>query len=98
MIERTIYECEHCHKKRLINKSQIKKHEEECFYNPKRKACIICGNFHYEPAYGEYHNEIPGGAIEDVPEVRECEVNYDIHLKLRHNCPLWRSLEIKEGD
>ena len=27
MRERMIYECEHCNKKKLINKAQMKKHE-----------------------------------------------------------------------
>lgn len=81
MIERTIYECEHCHKRRLINKYQMIKHEEKCYYNPNNKSCVICDNFNCE-----------------IGEDRGCEVHYDIHLKLRHGCPLWRHKEIKEGD
>lgn len=42
MIERTIYECEHCHKKRLMNKTQMKKHEDICWYNSKNKTCCTC--------------------------------------------------------
>lgn len=30
MIERTVYECEHCHKKRLVSKYAMRDHEKEC--------------------------------------------------------------------
>lgn len=44
MIERTIYECEFCHHKKLINKTTMKQHENGCWYNPKNKTCITCKN------------------------------------------------------
>ena len=42
MIERKIYECEHCNKKRLMNPYQMKYHEKICWYNPKNKTCVTC--------------------------------------------------------
>lgn len=45
MRERIIYECEHCYKKRLLSKYQMKEHEEKCFYNPTTKSCITCESF-----------------------------------------------------
>lgn len=98
MIERTIYECEHCHKKRLINKTQMKKHEEKCYYNPKTKSCITCNNFESEAPYREYHDEVPGGAYEYFDGYRECEVGLNIQDKLKTNCCSWKPAEIKEGD
>ena len=84
MIERTIFECEHCNKKRLISKYGMKKHEEKCFYNPIRKACITCNNFINEPIH-----QLEDGTTEAIAGERECEVNYNIEKELRHNCPLW---------
>lgn len=43
MRERIIYECEHCNKKRLLNKIKMKQHENICWYNDKNKTCITCG-------------------------------------------------------
>lgn len=42
MKERTIFQCEHCNKKRLINKTAMAKHEEKCWWNTKNKTCVTC--------------------------------------------------------
>ena len=42
MRERTIYECEHCSKKRYLSKYKTRDHEKICWYNPKNKACNTC--------------------------------------------------------
>ncbi|WP_251862144.1 hypothetical protein [Clostridium sp. Marseille-Q2269] len=42
MKERIIFQCEHCNKKRLINKSAMEKHEERCWWNTKNKTCVTC--------------------------------------------------------
>lgn len=89
MRERIIYECEHCHKKRLLSKYQMKEHEEKCFYNPNVKACITCRNFYYESAYLEPHFETTPTSYEEVEEVRSCEVGQDIKFKLKSKCANW---------
>ena len=45
MKKRTVYECDYC-RKRLINTTYMKKHEEGCWYNPKNKTCLAC-RFNY---------------------------------------------------
>lgn len=98
MIARTIFECEHCHRKRLMNKTQMKKHEETCYHNPNGKSCITCGNFESEAPYREYHDEIPGGAYEYIDGYRDCKAKLNIKDKLKTNCNLWirAQIEIEE--
>ena len=45
MRERIIYECEHCNRKKLINKTQMRKHEDICWFNSKNKTCLTCEHF-----------------------------------------------------
>lgn len=44
MKEIKAYQCEYGCKKVLLTKQGIKRHEEKCFWNPKRKACASCKN------------------------------------------------------
>lgn len=90
MIERTIFECEHCHKKRLINKTQMKKHEEICWYNSKNKTCLTCKNYEYEAAYQEPHYELEGCPMEEVPSFKYCNLK-DKYLEIapETNCTGW---------
>lgn len=48
MIERIIYQCEHCNRKRYFNKTQMKTHEEKCWHNIKNKTCVTCGYKEYD--------------------------------------------------
>ncbi|WP_026887674.1 hypothetical protein [Clostridium beijerinckii] len=91
MIERTIYECEHCHKRRLINKSAMKKHEGICWYNNKNKTCLTCSGYVYEPPYLEPHPELDGCPNEHIDAIRYCEYedkNLDAEPVI--NCEHWR--------
>jgi hypothetical protein len=72
MIERIIFQCEHCNKKRLFNKTQMKKHENICWYNHKNKTCLTCANYEYEAPYREAHNELEGCPYEEIPAFRYC--------------------------
>lgn len=85
MIERIIYECEHCHKKRLISKGAMKNHEEKCWWNLKNKTCVTCwhdnGWFDNNPEDGEY---------------RKCFRGIEFNSpKPKTHCPLWK--EYTEG-
>lgn len=65
---REIYECEHCNKKRLINKTQMKKHEDICWFNLKNRTCLTCKWFEYrshqdEPKYCNAKNGVLCGNI-----------------------------------
>lgn len=57
MIERTVYQCEHCKRNRKkprinFNKNDMYKHEYQCWYNPKNKTCFTC--IHHD--YGNDYN------------------------------------------
>lgn len=78
MRERIIYECEHCYKKRLLSKYQMKEHEEKCFYNPTTKSCITCGSFN---CWGTDRS------------CESSESNIDLSEKLKSNCQYWSELE-----
>lgn len=93
MIERTTFECEHCHKKRLMNKNQMKKHEEICWYNPENKSCLTCSNYTYEAAYLEPHPELEGCPNEHVPAFKYCDIVGDLPNEPFTNCEGW---ELKE--
>lgn len=56
MIERVIYQCEHCYKRKLMNKSAMKKHEKECWYNPENKTCVTCKYVEIYPKLRGYYN------------------------------------------
>lgn len=82
MIERTVYECEHCHKKRLVSKYAMRDHEKECFYNPDSKSCILCENFIQD------NSDIERG----------CLMKQDLRFKLKTNCLYWKQKEINEEE
>lgn len=47
MIEKTIYQCEHCTEftsrpRKLMNKSKMKQHEQDCLYNKRNATCFSC--------------------------------------------------------
>lgn len=47
MIERTVFQCEHCkaHKRTpriYFTKKQMEKHEAVCFYNESNRTCLTC--------------------------------------------------------
>jgi len=41
-IERKIYYCQHCQRRRLMDRRKIEKHEAECWSNPDNKSCPSC--------------------------------------------------------
>lgn len=95
MIERTVYQCEHCklHKtkpKIYFSSYRMWEHEHSCFYNPKNQTCFTCAhNDYYQSVYtDEYGIEGYRGGNhcynEDAPEE---------HRKVKRlpivNCPHW---------
>lgn len=44
MIEVKAYQCTYCGKKRF-SKSGMKAHEQNCFFNETKKACVSCSYF-----------------------------------------------------
>lgn len=49
MIERIVYQCEHCkanksQPKILFSKDSMRAHEASCFYNKANKTCFTCCN------------------------------------------------------
>lgn len=94
MVERTIYECEHCHKKRLLSKYAMRKHEDMCWFNLNNKTCLTCANYVYESSYEELHDELDYPCYETVPAVKYCEADHkDIEEAPVINCELWKERE-----
>ena len=94
MRERIIYECEHCNRRKLINKTQMRKHEDICWFNSKNKACLTCEHFEYAPSYYEPHPELDGCPNECVPELRYCNLqNKDLPRTPITNCEYWKERE-----
>lgn len=82
MRERKCVQCEFCGKI-LLTKSAMKNHEEICFWNPARRACVRCAHAFYRL----------GTEINPDPEisVRSCKKGHDIKKSLRADCQdfLW---------
>lgn len=90
MKERNIYQCDYC-KKRLMNKSQMKIHEEVCWFKIENKTCLTC--IHREV------REVTEKSIFEDKDItyskRFCKANelYNIDfegLRPKENCPLWK--------
>lgn len=100
MREITAYQCDYCNKHGK-SKSHVKRHENRCFHNPVKRACVTCAN----KEQAEYRK------ISDAPLtfgmeimyfkpicnagfslVEESEQGYKVRYK--HDCPKWE--EIKE--
>ena len=45
MREVTVYECEHCNKRKYAYKASAKRHENKCYWNPKTKSCMTCKHY-----------------------------------------------------
>ena len=41
-IARTIYYCQHCQRRRLMDRRKIELHEAGCWSNPENKSCPSC--------------------------------------------------------
>lgn len=59
MIERTVYQCEHCKKFKekprfYFNKELTYRHESKCLYNEKNRTCLTCKHNNYD----RYDNEV----------------------------------------
>lgn len=85
----TAYGCEFkCGHGVIMSKARMKEHEERCYYNPKNRACITCGNFsselssngmEHEPRYLETWREM------------ECDGVGKALEKMTSNCNVWTS-------
>jgi hypothetical protein len=85
MAKRVIaYACEHgCRRRVLTSKRAMERHEEICFYNPERRACITCEHFEcYEDSNGMEHT-----TYLEQWTVRGCTLDIDLTSKLKKNCP-----------
>lgn len=93
MIEIKAYQCEHGCGKYLKTKEAMKRHELQCFYNIKNKACATCSH------NVEYIDEDP----EDVWGSRWCEAfGFDLFYgdkqkgeRMRKNCHKHKSKGIR---
>lgn len=88
MIERVIYQCEHCYKRKLMNKSAMKKHEKECWYNPENKTCVTCKYGEQFLNYGVYTNE-----CNHPNRIKEFEGS-----EPKLNCLMWEEWEEQEDN
>lgn len=66
-IERKIYYCEHCMRRRLMDRRKIEKHEKECWSNPENKSCLSC----YYSQSGYISDDASGG----ITRVFDCALS-----------------------
>ena len=96
MKERKAYQCSFCTFYRLTKKS-VEIHEDNCYHNPKNRACATCrfNVVEFETVYDRYHGGNPGSTDYDVPynwcDKREIELSKN---ELRMYCSMHK---LKEG-
>lgn len=95
MKEVKAYQCSFCTYYRKTKESVIR-HEDNCYNNPKNKACATCKHnvIDYETIYDRNHGGNPGSTDYDVA-YNWCEKK-EIELKkgtLCMNCDLWEGNE-----
>ncbi len=75
MKEIKAFQCDYCDRY-YKHKSSAKRHENKCFKNPTRKACLTCGNFitDYETVYARPQGDQNYGDAD-----YECKYNYCAH-------------------
>lgn len=85
--------CEFCGKI-LQTRSGMWKHEKNCFYNPKRKACIICPGLTLDEFIGNKaltESEITqleiNGKVGEIETDNYCSIEGRRLRKLTFNCP-----------
>ena len=95
MIERTVYQCEHCklHKtkpKIYFSSYQMHIHENSCFYNPKNQTCLTCAhNDYYQSTYTDERG-IEGRRLGNHCYSHEAPKEFQKAKRLPiTNCPYW---------
>jgi hypothetical protein len=76
------YQCEYC-KKTSLYKSNTKRHEKECFYNPDTQSCATClwsSKTHGFVEIECFQKKFPKPAKGEKPQ-------------LKYGCPDWQSCE-----
>ena len=78
----TAYSCGwRCGRNVIMSKKRMEAHEEYCFYNPIRKACVTCKKF--TGRNGE--------------EVNWCDDEIDIDIKLKCHCDKYELNKLMEN-
>ena len=93
MIERTVYQCEHCKKFKkkprfYFDKDDMFRHESKCLYNTKNRSCFTCKHNNYgrwDNEYGEYKNDCSLGVEKDP---RGTTRHQDI-MGINNRCDSW---------
>jgi hypothetical protein len=80
-----INQCDFC-KKVSFNKSNLRKHEKICFYDPATKSCATCLWFSPLILATGYPYECYIGEIKEVPE--------GTRMKLKTQCKKWMNQDI----
>jgi hypothetical protein len=85
MKEVIVKQCDYCDKTSK-SKSQMKKHEEKCFNNPRTQSCATClwyGNNHFKNAYTCFRGK---GYVNNSSDT--------VEFKLQTICPEWESMDL----
>ena len=97
MKEIKAYQCDHCKFYKKTKSSAIN-HEENCYHNPKNRACATCEHniIDYETIYDPNHGGNPGSTDYEVPynycKKKEVVLN---RKTLKMNCMDWKRQENK---
>ena len=89
-IKRIAWSCSwKCGHKVLVSKKAMQDHEDRCFWNPKIRACMTCGNFHKysETVYDPHHGGDPGSSDWEAI-INGCD-HFDLKEALHHDCQMW---------
>ncbi|EPR12380.1 hypothetical protein [Ruminiclostridium papyrosolvens] len=91
MIERTVYQCEHCKKYKRTPRIYFKStdtytHEQFCFYNEKNKTCLTC-KFNTR----EQHEGLPVKGIGCEFDLLDFTKYFSLSDVIKRDCDHWES-------
>ena len=91
-IKRTAWACKWgCRRNVTTSKQRMARHEERCWWNPARRACVTCRHCNQ---YVD-DNGMVGTPYQQTWSVRECAADAGIDLQegLRRDCDWWVNKE-----
>lgn len=85
----TAFTCQFCPRRRaFLQKSNAKRHERQCFFNPESKACVTCKHFSEEKEDGVWLRLC---AIDKMPSADYLTAGSNVGQRdaLTRDCEFW---------
>lgn len=103
MIERTVFQCEHCklHKSKpkiYFSRHRMYVHENACVYNPKSKTCCTCiHNSYYSDKYVDEWGNDTWGHVNHCCNQEVINSGGFKDNRPRYSCEHWSNESVEES-